>query len=55
VVKESIPAEQLQEYVAGLVAPYKKIRKIEFLEAIPKSPSGKILRRILRERERATS
>jgi acyl-coenzyme A synthetase/AMP-(fatty) acid ligase len=32
------------------VAPYKRIRAIEFVEAIPKSPSGKILRRVLRDR-----
>jgi acyl-CoA synthetase (AMP-forming)/AMP-acid ligase II len=51
--KEDITAEQIQQFVASQVAPYKKIRQIEFLEAIPKSPSGKILRRILRDRERA--
>jgi acyl-coenzyme A synthetase/AMP-(fatty) acid ligase len=34
----------------------KKIRRIEFVEQIPKSPSGKILRRVLvqQERERAS-
>ncbi len=52
-VKEDVTAEQIQEFVASQVAPYKKIRQIEFLDAIPKSPSGKILRRILRDRERA--
>jgi acyl-coenzyme A synthetase/AMP-(fatty) acid ligase len=36
------------------VAPYKKVRRIEFVEAIPKSASGKILRRVLVERERAS-
>ena len=30
------------------VAGYKQIRRLEVIEAIPKSPSGKILRRILR-------
>jgi acyl-coenzyme A synthetase/AMP-(fatty) acid ligase len=34
------------------VAPHKKIRHIEFVETIPKSPSGKILRRVLVEIER---
>ena len=36
------------------VAPYKKVRRLEFIELIPKSPSGKILRRLLVERERGT-
>ena len=37
----------------GRVAPYKKVRRLEFVAEIPKSPSGKILRRVLVERERA--
>jgi acyl-coenzyme A synthetase/AMP-(fatty) acid ligase len=37
------------------VAPYKKIRAVELVEEIPKSPSGKILRRVLIERERAAT
>ncbi|PRX51030.1 acyl-CoA synthetase (AMP-forming)/AMP-acid ligase II [Prauserella shujinwangii] len=37
-------------WVAERVAPYKKVRAVEFLDAIPKSPSGKILRRLLKER-----
>jgi acyl-coenzyme A synthetase/AMP-(fatty) acid ligase len=39
--------------VAERVAPYKKIRVIEMVEEIPKSASGKILRRLLVERERS--
>ena len=39
-------------FVAEKVAPYKKIRHIEIVEAIPKNPSGKILRRQLIEQER---
>jgi acyl-coenzyme A synthetase/AMP-(fatty) acid ligase len=38
------------DYVAGLVAPYKKVREVEFIEAVPKAASGKILRRELRQR-----
>ena len=30
-----------------------KVRQVEFVDAIPKSPSGKILRRVLVEQERA--
>ena len=40
-------------FVEERVAPYKKVREIEFVEAIPKTPSGKILRRELIEQERA--
>ncbi|HKG27374.1 MAG TPA: AMP-binding protein, partial [Thermomicrobiales bacterium] len=46
--------EELLAFVAARVAPYKKIRRLEFVEAIPKSPSGKILRRVLVERERGS-
>src|SRR5947209_6278327 len=45
-------AEELLAYVAARVAPHKKIRRIEFIEQIPKSASGKILRRLLVARER---
>ena len=43
----------VMEYVAERVAPYKKIRQVEFIEAVPKAASGKILRRELRAREAA--
>ncbi|TFV64781.1 4-coumarate--CoA ligase family protein [Geodermatophilus sp. DF01-2] len=36
------------EYMAGKVAPHKKIRFVEFLETVPKSAAGKILRKELR-------
>jgi len=41
------------DFVAERVAPQKKIRLVEFVESIPKSASGKILRRVLKELERA--
>jgi 4-coumarate--CoA ligase len=37
-------------YVAARVAPYKKVRRVDFIDAIPKSASGKILRRLLKDR-----
>jgi acyl-CoA synthetase (AMP-forming)/AMP-acid ligase II len=47
-----VTEEVLMAYVAARVAPYKKIRALEIIDQIPKSPSGKILRRVLVERER---
>ena len=55
VLKGETSAAALLAYVAEHVAPYKKIRVIEVIDAIPKSPSGKILRRVLKERERAAA
>ena len=46
---QAMTAEEVQEHVAGHVASYKRIRLVEFVDAIPKSPSGKILRRMLRD------
>jgi acyl-CoA synthetase (AMP-forming)/AMP-acid ligase II len=43
---------ELIDYVAERVTPYKRVRAVEFIDQIPKSPSGKILRRVLRARER---
>ncbi|ETV69831.1 hypothetical protein H257_14454 [Aphanomyces astaci] len=43
----TLSAKDLMAYVAASVAPYKKVRQVEFVDAIPKSPSGKILRREL--------
>jgi acyl-CoA synthetase (AMP-forming)/AMP-acid ligase II len=53
VVNAEMSAGELMEWVAGQVAPHKKIRRVEFVEQIPKSASGKILRRILVDQERA--
>ena len=49
VVADGVDAEELMAYVAKHVAPYKKVREVEFVDEIPKSASGKILRRVLRE------
>jgi acyl-CoA synthetase (AMP-forming)/AMP-acid ligase II len=55
VLKETQSPEEIMEFVAARVAPYKKIRRVEVVDQIPKSPTGKILRRILREREKAAT
>jgi acyl-CoA synthetase (AMP-forming)/AMP-acid ligase II len=46
-------ADDLMSYVAERVAPYKRVRAVEFVQSIPRSPAGKLLRRVLIERERA--
>ena len=52
VLGDEVTDEELLDYVAQRVSPHKRIRLIERVGEIPKSPSGKILRRILRDRER---
>ena len=44
-------ARELQEHVKRVTAPYKYPRKIEFVESLPKTISGKIIRKELREKE----
>jgi acyl-CoA synthetase (AMP-forming)/AMP-acid ligase II len=46
-------AAEIMHFVGARVAPFKKIRHLEFIDKIPKSASGKILRRVLVETERA--
>ena len=46
-----LSAAEVMTFVAERVAPYKKVRAVEFLDAIPKAASGKILRKDLRARE----
>jgi acyl-CoA synthetase (AMP-forming)/AMP-acid ligase II len=54
VLKDAATADEIISYVAERVAPHKRIRKVEFVSQIPRSPAGKILRRILVEQERRT-
>jgi len=48
-----ISEDGLIDWVSQHVSPQKKIRRVEFIDVIPKSLSGKILRRVLVDRERA--
>jgi acyl-CoA synthetase (AMP-forming)/AMP-acid ligase II len=48
-------AEELLAYVAERVAPYKRLRAVRLTETVPRSPSGKLLRRVLVEAERTGS
>ena len=53
VLKGSATPDELMKFVNDQVAPYKKIRLLEVVTEVPKSPAGKILRRTLIERERS--
>lgn len=55
VLRGELTPEAIMAYVAAHVSPYKKVRIVEITDAIPKSPSGKILRRLLVEKERAAA
>src|SRR4029078_177600 len=44
--------EDIMAFVADRVSPQKRVRLVEFISEIPKSASGKILRRVLVDRER---
>ncbi|KAJ8628822.1 hypothetical protein MRB53_022145 [Persea americana] len=41
--------EDIMKYVASTVATYKRVRVLHFVDKIPKSPSGKIMRRLVKE------
>jgi acyl-CoA synthetase (AMP-forming)/AMP-acid ligase II len=53
VLKDQTDTQTILDFVAQRVAPHKRIRHVEVVDKIPKSPSGKILRRVLLDRERA--
>jgi len=46
-------ADELIAFVRERIADYKRVREVEFIEKVPRTASGKILRRELAERERA--
>jgi acyl-CoA synthetase (AMP-forming)/AMP-acid ligase II len=51
VATAELSATEVMDYVAERVAPHKKVRHVEFIDQIPRSLSGKILRRVLMERD----
>jgi acyl-CoA synthetase (AMP-forming)/AMP-acid ligase II len=47
VAREEVDAEALMAWVAERVAPYKRLHGVEFVERLPRTPAGKLLRRLL--------
>ncbi len=50
---QEVTVEEILAFANGKLAGYKKVHLIEFIDSVPKTASGKILRRELKERERA--
>ena len=50
--KGQVTEQDIMEWVAERISAYKKIREVEFVSTIPKSGSGKILRRELVKKEK---
>ncbi|MGH2749295.1 MAG: 4-coumarate--CoA ligase family protein [Actinomycetota bacterium] len=51
VIQQELSEDEIKAFVAERVAPHKKVRLVEVVDEIPKSASGKILRRVLKDRE----
>lgn len=47
VAAAAVTVEELEEFVGKRVAPYKKLKWVRFIDTIPKSAAGKILRKDL--------
>jgi acyl-CoA synthetase (AMP-forming)/AMP-acid ligase II len=55
VLRTTATSQELLSYVAERVAPYKRLRAVRITDSVPRSPAGKLLRRVLVEAERTTA
>lgn len=49
--KEKVAKEEIMHWVVERISTYKRIREVEFVDKIPRSTAGKLLRRQLKEQE----
>ena len=47
---EAMKEEEVIEYCKRYLASYKKPKSVEFVEVLPRNPSGKVLKKVLREK-----
>ncbi len=47
---DSVTAEEIMEFCRGRLAGYKRPRSVDFVAALPRNASGKILKKDLREK-----
>jgi O-succinylbenzoate-CoA ligase len=52
---ESLTAEEVMEWCKGKLAPFKLVKTVAFVTEIPRNPSGKILKRMLRDEFKVTA
>jgi 2-aminobenzoate-CoA ligase len=45
-----VEVRELQDFVKARIAPYKYPRRLEFVDALPRTPTGKVQRHVLRDR-----
>jgi acyl-CoA synthetase (AMP-forming)/AMP-acid ligase II len=55
VARAAIDGAELMAWVAERVAPYKRVRAVRFTDALPRTPAGKLLRRLVVAADRAVA
>jgi acyl-coenzyme A synthetase/AMP-(fatty) acid ligase len=50
--RAEVDPDELVAWVAAQVAPHKRVRAVRFADAVPRTPSGKLLRRVLAAQDR---